>query len=180
MAGNLAVVLAKAGHRVGVLGAPLEGQVERMFGVPTNGSSGPDGEHAGLQRTRVRGVWLFRPQRGGLGDDLSHPVEARDVLDRMLDVVDFTVVHTGPLLTSAEAIALAPAVDGVVVVADGRRVSRRDLRRLRATIERVGGNLLGAVIVGLAPAAAEAYDEQAEGIPAFVPPTTPALPAPRN
>ncbi|MGH2686390.1 MAG: Wzz/FepE/Etk N-terminal domain-containing protein [Actinomycetota bacterium] len=178
VAANLAVVLAKAGHRVGVLGAPLEGQFERLFG--TNGSRSPDSQHAGLQRTRVRGVWLFRAQQGGLGDDLTHPVEARDVLDRMLDVVDFTVVHTGSLLTSAEAIALAPAVDGVVVVADGRRVSRRDLRRLRATIERVGGNLLGAVIVGLAPAAAEAYDEQAEGIPAFAPPPTPALPARRS
>ena len=179
VAANLAVVLAKAGHRVGVLGAPLEGQFERLFG--TNGSKAPDGQqHAGLQRTKVRGVWLFRAQQGGLGDDLTHPVEARDVLDRMLDVVDFTVVHTGSLLTSAEAIALAPAVDGVVIVADGRRVSRRDLRRLRATVDRVGGNLLGAVIVGLPPAAAEAYDEQADGVPAFAPPPTPALPARRS
>jgi non-specific protein-tyrosine kinase len=178
VAANLAVVLAQGGHRVGMIGAPLEAPLKRLFGASTNGSRADD-EQAGLERTKVRGVWLFRPAHRGLGEDLSHPVEARDVLDRILDVVDFVVVHAGPLMTSAEAIALAPAVDGVVVAADGRRARRRSLRRLRATVERVGGKLLGAVITGLPPATAEAYDETSDGLAALTPPPTPALPAPR-
>jgi capsular polysaccharide biosynthesis protein len=174
VAANLAVVLAQAGHRVGVIAAPLDTGFARLFGSSSNGSTPADGRHPGLQRTRVRGVWLFRPPKKGLGEDLSHPVEARDLLDRILDVADFAVVHAGPLLTSAEAIALAPAVDGVVVVADGRRARRRTLRRMRATLQRVGGKLLGAVITGLPSSEAETYDEQAEGT--LGEPAWPALP----
>jgi len=162
-----------------MVGAPLEQPLKRLFGSSPNGDR-TDGQQAGLERTKIRGVWLFRSAPRGLGEDLSHPVEARDVLDRILEVVDFVVVHAGPLLTSAEAIALAPAVDGVVVAADGRRTRRRALRRLRATVERVGGKLLGAVITGLPPATAEAYDEESEGLSALAPPPTPALPAPRR
>lgn len=158
VAANLAVVLAQGGHRVGMVGAPLEPPLKRLFGASPNGDNG-DGQQAGLERTKVRGVWLFRPAPRGLGDDLSHPVQARDALDRILDVVDFVVVHAGPLLTSPEAIALTPAVDGVVVAADGRRTRRRALRRLRATVERVGGKLLGGVITGLRPTEAESFDE---------------------
>ncbi|MDQ4005677.1 MAG: Wzz/FepE/Etk N-terminal domain-containing protein [Actinomycetota bacterium] len=177
VAANLAVVLAQAGHRVGLVGAPLDTQMAKMFGTSANGGVPAGGQQPGLQRTRVRGVWLFRPPEKGLGEDLSHPVEARDVLDRILDVMDFAVVHAGPLLTSAEAIALAPAVDGVVVVADGRRARRRTLRRLHTTVQRVGGKLLGAVITGFRSAEAETYDEQTEPQgPAE--PSWPALPPP--
>jgi uncharacterized protein involved in exopolysaccharide biosynthesis/Mrp family chromosome partitioning ATPase len=176
VAANLAVVLAQAGHRVGVVGAPLEQDLTRLFGASTNGSLPGNGQQAGLQRTRVRGVWLFRAPEKGLGGDLSHPVEARDVLDRILDVADFAVVHAGPVLTSAEAIALAPAVDGVVVVADGRKARRRTFRRLRATLQHVGGRILGAVITGFPATEAEMYDEQGEPREALAPPNWPALP----
>jgi polysaccharide biosynthesis transport protein len=56
------------------------------------------------------------------------------------------VVLAPPLLSYADAIALADRVDGVLVVCDPREVHREDLARIRELIHGAGGTVLGSVL----------------------------------
>ena len=46
----------------------------------------------------------------------------------------------------ADALALAPLVDAVLVVADARRSDRELVGRMREELEQVGGRIVGAVL----------------------------------
>ncbi|WP_335982873.1 tyrosine-protein kinase domain-containing protein [Streptomyces sp. CA2R106] len=56
------------------------------------------------------------------------------------------VVLAPPLLSYADALALADRVDGVVVVCDPAEVRREDLVRVRELVDGAGGAVLGAVL----------------------------------
>jgi capsular polysaccharide biosynthesis protein len=57
-----------------------------------------------------------------------------------------TVVVTGPLLTQADALAVAQRVDGILVVAGLNTTRRDDLRQVQELIGCSGGRLIGAVL----------------------------------
>lgn len=56
------------------------------------------------------------------------------------------VVLAPPVLSYADALALADRVDGVLVVCDPRAIHRTDLSRIRDLISGAGGTVLGAVL----------------------------------
>jgi uncharacterized protein involved in exopolysaccharide biosynthesis/Mrp family chromosome partitioning ATPase len=56
------------------------------------------------------------------------------------------VVLAPPVLTYADAVALADRVDGVVVVCDPRAVHRADLERVRELVDAAGASGLGVVL----------------------------------
>jgi Mrp family chromosome partitioning ATPase len=59
---------------------------------------------------------------------------------------DVILIRSAPLLATTEALALSPAVDGVVLVGD-RKAMRRDLfRRALSAVERAGGTLRAVVL----------------------------------
>jgi capsular polysaccharide biosynthesis protein len=59
---------------------------------------------------------------------------------------DVVLIRSAPLLATTEALALSPAVDGVVLVGD-RKAMRRDLfRRALSAVERAGGTLRAVVL----------------------------------
>ena len=51
----------------------------------------------------------------------------------------------------ADALELAPVVDGILVVVDGSTTTQADVVRLRAQLDQVGGRLLGCVLNNLDP-----------------------------
>jgi Mrp family chromosome partitioning ATPase len=59
---------------------------------------------------------------------------------------DFIVLDCPPALVVADAMALAPLVDAVLVVADARESDRDDVSRLKEELEQVGGKIVGAVL----------------------------------
>jgi Mrp family chromosome partitioning ATPase/uncharacterized protein involved in exopolysaccharide biosynthesis len=58
------------------------------------------------------------------------------------------IVLAPPVLSYADALALADRVDGVLVVADPHAVHRADLDRVRELVDGAGGTVLGAVLHG--------------------------------
>ncbi|MGW5349169.1 lipopolysaccharide biosynthesis protein [Streptomyces sp. NPDC004031] len=63
------------------------------------------------------------------------------------------VVLAPPVLTYADAVALAGRVEGVVVVCDPRAVHRADLERVRELIDAAGAHVLGVVLHAAEPGA---------------------------
>jgi Mrp family chromosome partitioning ATPase len=59
---------------------------------------------------------------------------------------DFIVLDCPPALVVADALALAPLVDAVLVVADAKESDRDAVTRLRDEVEQVGGRIVGAVL----------------------------------
>jgi Mrp family chromosome partitioning ATPase len=57
------------------------------------------------------------------------------------------VIDSPPLLAVTDAAVLASAVDGVVLVVSAKRTKTSAARSAASTIERVGGRVLGVVLV---------------------------------
>jgi Mrp family chromosome partitioning ATPase len=78
--------------------------------------------------------------------DLLESGPMRVVLEERSEVADFVVVEAPPALEAAEALTLAPMVDGIVVVADAQQANRDELAEVGDQFRLVGGNVVGAVL----------------------------------
>jgi polysaccharide biosynthesis transport protein len=76
---------------------------------------------------------------------LSSPAMRRLIAELRADY-DHVVVDTTPVLPVADASALSRVVDGVVVVANARRVRRRQLVQGLGDLSRVSARVLGVVL----------------------------------
>ena len=148
---NLAVVLAQAGHRVALVDAdlrkprihevfrvpPTPGFTELLLGEPldmvvTHVEEGPDVVTAGT----------IPPNPSEMLSNERVAGHLRELAQRY----DYVIVDTPPVLPVADALALSHAVDGVLLVAQANRVSRRQLTESLAKLERVGAPLFGFVL----------------------------------
>lgn len=59
---------------------------------------------------------------------------------------DLVLIDTAPLMVSADGLAIASKVDGVILVVEAEKTRWQTVRRLRDSISRVGGNILGVVL----------------------------------
>lgn len=69
-----------------------------------------------------------------------------DILDQAAKEYDLILVDAPPLLGFAEAMQVAIAVDGVVVLARAGRTSRKAVARALATLNRLRANVIGLVL----------------------------------
>jgi len=151
-AANLAVVLADSGKRVVLISADLrKPRLHRFFGL--------EGE-PGLSNALVgeATVWdaLQAPQVENLRVMASGPVPARptellqsegmgELLADLRDVSDFVIIDTSPILPVADALVLAPLVDGILLVADASITTRSAVTHTRELLDQVDAPLVGAV-----------------------------------
>jgi len=70
----------------------------------------------------------------------------RQFLKEQRDLFDFIILDCPPALVVADAMALAPLTDAVLVVADAKESDREAVSRLREELEQVGGKVVGAVL----------------------------------
>jgi Mrp family chromosome partitioning ATPase len=70
----------------------------------------------------------------------------RQFLKEQRDLFDFIVLDCPPALVVADAMALAPLADAVLVVADAKESDRDQISRLKEEIDQVGGKIVGAVL----------------------------------
>jgi len=81
---------------------------------------------------------------------------------RMLEVLayckeaEFVVIDGPPVLGVADSLALAPMVDGVIVVADAKRGTRASVATAAYQLDQVGGHVVGGVLNGFEPIGAAA------------------------
>jgi polysaccharide biosynthesis transport protein len=154
IAANLAVSLAQVGKRVVLLSADLRGsKVHQYFGLgnerglsnvlageipPWEAVQAP----AGLER-----LWVFSS-----GPVPAQPAELlqsdlmRELIAERRKVADFVIIEAPAALNASASLALAPLVDGIIVVADAKHTDRDDVEQVRIQFEQVGGQVVGAVM----------------------------------
>ncbi|MDH3679847.1 MAG: polysaccharide biosynthesis tyrosine autokinase [Acidimicrobiia bacterium] len=153
-AANLAIALAQNGSRCVLVSADLRRPaLEKLFGMegPRPGLSEYLAAAAELNAEKVPGIdnlWLIRS-----GTPPSNPGELlnSDRFEQMVkelerEDVEYVVIDTPPVLSTADAVSAARYVDGVIVVVDTERTETSDLLQVRADLERSGSKLLGAVM----------------------------------
>lgn len=151
---NLSIALAQNGSRVVLVNADMRRPtIERLFGLDPNrpGLSEYLNHTAELNAERAPGIenlWLIpsgaTTQNPGELLNSDRFEQLMKELDR--EGVEYVVVDTPPVLSTADAVSAARFVDGVIVVVDTERTETSDLLRVRADLERSGSNVLGAVM----------------------------------
>ena len=150
---NLAIALAQSGSRVALVSADLRRPTqESLFGIEPNGEglSGYLGRGTDLSAIEVPDIpnlWIVDagPAPANPGELLGS-ARFRTLMDDLDDGVDFTIVDTPPILSTADALAASSHVDGVIVVVDTRRTETTELLQVRSDLERSGAKVLGAVM----------------------------------
>jgi capsular exopolysaccharide synthesis family protein len=151
---NLAASLAESGQRVLVVDCDFRRPaVDAMLGAER--APGLRSLEDPLEKpmkdlvvpTRVENVALLPAGKPGLAPSwfLSH---SQNIIEQAEDIADVTLLDTGPMLLTNEAIALVPAVEAVILV---NRASKVTYEQARATVEqlsRVSANVAGVVMVG--------------------------------
>ena len=164
-AANLAVVLAETGKDVLLVSADLRRpRVHQFFslqnksglsnlltdGTPPDKRKGPvaDGKQMASELWSVApNLWVvlsgpLPPHPSALMDSDS----MRQFLKEQRDLFDFIILDCPPALVVADAMALAPLADAVLVVADAKESDRNLVSRLKEEVEQVGGRIVGAVL----------------------------------
>jgi succinoglycan biosynthesis transport protein ExoP len=183
IAANLAVVLAETGKDVLLISADLRRpRVHQLFGLPNEsglsdvltGGTAPTkpGTRAGTKAgTGTKAtqpaahLWSVAPHLGVLPSGPMPPRPSAlmdsDAMRRFLkeqrDLFDFILLDCPPALVVADALALAPLADAVLVVADAKLGDRAAVSRLKEELEQVGGSLVGAVLNRSRRASTNAY-----------------------
>ena len=155
---NLAAALAQTGNRVVVISADLrKPRLHRFFGLDGQVGLTEVLRHTASPREAVSNTMLHRLKVMSSGTIPPNPAEllASGTMDEVLatlrSVADFVLIDSPPSLVVADALELAPKVDGIVVVVDGSKTTRQTAIHLRHQLERVGGLIVGGILNNLDP-----------------------------
>jgi Mrp family chromosome partitioning ATPase len=97
------------------------------------------------------------------GSSASHPVELlgsdrfRQFLEKVTEAYELVVIDSSPLLSVADALQIAPEVDGVVVCARISQTTRDQARAVRTALDPLPERPIGAVMTGLKRGDDEGY-----------------------
>jgi capsular exopolysaccharide synthesis family protein len=158
VAANLALTLARAGRSVVLVEADLRRPrvaryLGRVSGVGlTNVLNGTAGLEDVLQPSGDDGpTFLAAGPTPPNPSELLSSAAMSDVVSRLLEQADMVLLDGAPLLPVADAVGLAPRVDGVLLCVRFGRTKREELSLAREVLDRVGAATLGAVVTFVPP-----------------------------
>ncbi len=149
---NLAVALAQSGRKVIAVDSDFRSPgLHRVFDVPDDlGLSNVIFERgrlaSALRETKIPGVRVLTS-----GPLPPNPAEVlglartRQLIGELANGVDLVLLDSASMLGFADAVVLAPMVDGVVLVVSRGRVSGRQVQKALAQLAKVGAKQLGLV-----------------------------------
>lgn len=153
-AAQLAATLAQGGARVLAVDANFRTPaLNRLFQLRNKGGlsdilqEGPVGDEFHILPSSRDDLFVL--PTGPLADtaaDLFERPTLKEFLARVKAKFDFAIFDAAPLLDFPDSYALAPHVDGVILLAEADKTSVRDAWRATRDIERAGGRLLGVVL----------------------------------
>ena len=151
---NLSVALAQNGSKVVLVSGDMRRpSLENIFGIDaySPGLAEYLNNTAELNLTplpSVDNLWVVPAGQppGNPGELLSSDRFEQMIKELKSNYVDYVVVDTPPVLSTADAVSAARHVDGVLVVVDTQRTETSDLLQVRADLERSGSRVLGAVL----------------------------------
>jgi capsular exopolysaccharide synthesis family protein len=164
VAANLSVALAAIGKRVVLVSADMRRpRVHEMFGLPNGRGlssilSGEVPADLGVLDPEVESLYICPggppPAEPG---ELLLSQRMRDLVEELRGLVEYVVLDAPPVLTVADALALAPLVDGVLFVVDARSTERQAVAEASRRLEQVGVSLLGGVLNKVPPPGPHEY-----------------------
>ncbi|RRR76670.1 MAG: polysaccharide biosynthesis tyrosine autokinase [Candidatus Viridilinea halotolerans] len=152
---NLAVTMAQAEQRVLLVDCDLRRpSLHTLFGLSneqglTNAILAQGDELPPLQATAVPGLSVLTsgplPPRPA---DLLGSRRMAALIERLSANVDMLLFDTPPVVAVTDAAALAPRVDGVLLVLHAGHTRRDRAREARQLLEKVKANIVGVVLNG--------------------------------
>lgn len=149
---NLAVMFARAGRSVAVVSFDTGSDLRQLLGLRGDGQlddvmAGRLGAAEALQST-PDAPNLRALISSGAGDDAEvlNVDAVRRTLRQLHRDVDLVLVLARPTLESADAVDLAPLVDGILLVVDGRTMDRDELETAQVELHRAGGAIVAGVV----------------------------------
>ena len=152
---NLAVVLARAGHRVALVDADLRRpRIHEVFDVPpTPGltdillGTAPKDVVSVIKIGGEHRISVYTA--GTIPSNPSEMLSGRRmkrILEQMGEHYDFVIVDSAPILPVSDSVAVAGFVDAVVVVAHAGRVTKGDVQETLERLDRVAAPVIGLVL----------------------------------
>jgi len=155
--GNLAQAFAEMGDHVTVVDADLRRptlhrlfestEAEKKTGLTSMLVS--DVQKNGRSTTLLDAPNLSVVTSGPLPPDPSNLLATdrmRRLVEWFAETSGIVLIDSPPVLAAADAAILSTMVDGVILVVDPHMTRRRDIRNSRATIEAVGGKVVGVLL----------------------------------
>jgi tyrosine-protein kinase len=156
-ASNLAVAYAQAGRTTCLVDADLRRPtIHELFGLPNDHGlstlmAGNETTYESVTHaTDVNGLRVLTsgPLPPNPAELLASP-RMRAILAGLLEHVDLVVIDSPPLQAVTDAAVLSSLVDGTILVVAAGRTRRDSLVRGRDALQRVGANVLGALLNGV-------------------------------
>ena len=156
---NLAVTFAQAGKKVIVLDADMrKGRQYRIFGIsPRPGLSNflsgvtENGEEVDLadyvQETEIENLYVI--PAGNLPPNPSELLVSETMvklLENLKAICDIVIIDGPPTQLVTDSLILARMADSTVIVAEGNKTKKENLRRILDNIQKVGGKIAGVVL----------------------------------
>ena len=161
---NLGLSLAQAGKKVILISADLRRpRLHQLFGCTndiglTSVLAGERMPWEALVALQTRNLLLLPsgPSPSNVIDLLDSEA-MRKLLAEFRVSVDYVLIDTGPVLGAADAMALAPLVDGVLVVMNAQQTTRSAANRTRKQLELVNARVMGTVLYDASEAGGYGY-----------------------
>ncbi len=156
LAANLAVSIAQSGKRTVLIDCDFrKPQVHKIFGLDrveaglASVVAGSAPTARALRRSAVENLDLMPcgPRPDNPAELLTSPRFQQLIAD-LKDTYDFVIVDTPPVLAVSDPAAVAPRVDGVIIVFRMTKYARPAAERTREQLAALGANVLGVVVNG--------------------------------
>ncbi|NQT32491.1 MAG: polysaccharide biosynthesis tyrosine autokinase [Candidatus Omnitrophica bacterium] len=153
---NTAIVLAQSGLRVLIIDGDLRRPtIHKMFGrTNTKGVTsiliGEENFENCVQPTTVEGL-DFLPAGATMPDPpkLLHKNEMRELVEHVSGNYDKVIIDSAPVLTVTDSVILSDWADGIILVIQGLRTSRRAIVQAKETLLDKSSKIIGAVVNNL-------------------------------
>ncbi|MBC8876844.1 MAG: polysaccharide biosynthesis tyrosine autokinase [Planctomycetes bacterium] len=156
LAANVAVSIANSGKQVLLLDADFRRpRQHKLFGM--DDSVGLSEVIAGtvevadaVRQTQVEGLSIMvcgpRPNNPA---ELLTSARFQELLEVLREKYEFVIIDTPPVLAVTDPLAVAPRVDGVLLVIRLAKSARAATRRALEALDSLGANILGVVVNGV-------------------------------
>ena len=166
LAANLAISIAQSGKRTGLIDCDFrKPQVHKLFGLEkveaglASVVAGTAPTARALRRSAVENLDLMAcgPRPDNPAELLTSPKFQQLIAD-LKDAYDFVIVDTPPVLAVSDPAAVAPRVDGVLMVFRMTKSARPAAERTREVLAAIGANILGVIVNGGGATGASGYN----------------------